>query len=82
MFWLIGKVLWQNLYKQDKSETKSRGVLHATAEEAHATKGRQSIAIMVSLKNRLDIVELRFRGSGLDKKDFFGKSDPYLEVSF
>ena len=25
-------------------------------------------------------VELQLRGEGLDKKDFFGKSDPYLEL--
>ena len=26
-----------------------------------------------------EVIHLQFQGSKLDKKDFFGKSDPYLE---
>lgn len=41
------------------------GYLFVTAEELAALK---------------DEVVLRFSGHKLDKKDFFGKSDPFLEI--
>ena len=27
-----------------------------------------------------EVVTIQFRGTGLDKKDFFGKSDPFLII--
>jgi hypothetical protein len=43
-----------------------RGKVHVTGEEVEESKGD---------------IEFLIRGNNLDKKDFFGKSDPYLEIS-
>lgn len=44
------------------------------------TRNNGKIMIRVEeLGNCKEVVHLQFRGSSLDKKDFFGKSDPYLE---
>eukprot|EP00041_Stephanoeca_diplocostata_P031275 m.971104 g.971104 ORF g.971104 m.971104 type:complete len:571 (-) comp23926_c0_seq9:3608-5320(-) len=45
---------------------KGRGKLHVSAEEISANKG---------------IIRLQFRASKCDKKDFFGKSDPFLTLA-
>jgi len=47
------------------SGTKVHGKLHVVAEEHSGVKGK---------------VIMQFRGTGLDKKDFFGKSDPFYEI--
>lgn len=49
--------------RNDKFTRKSPGKIIVRAEEVNSNK---------------DIVTLEFCGKGLDKKDFFGKSDPYL----
>lgn len=46
---------------------KKRGVLHVNAEEIGGANGT---------------VHLHFRAQGLDNKDWFGKSDPYLQFSY
>ena len=33
------------------------------------------------IANCKDVVTLQFKGHKLDKKDFFGKSDPFLVIS-
>lgn len=48
------------------SGSKSRGKLYVSAEEVRSLKYS---------------VLMQFRGEDLDKKDFFGKSDPYLVIS-
>eukprot|EP00729_Bicosta_minor_P008791 gene8791-26281_t len=44
---------------------KTHGIMHVDAEEASTANG---------------VAEFQFRGQKLDKKDFFGKSDPYFEI--
>ncbi|CAH3117543.1 unnamed protein product [Porites lobata] len=49
-----------------------------------AIKGRQVGTITVyaeELKGGNEVVQLTFRATNLDKKDFLGKSDPFLQVS-
>lgn len=47
------------------SDSKVHGKIHVVAEENSGVKGK---------------VRLQFRSTGLDKKDFFGKSDPFYEI--
>ncbi|XP_062501087.1 copine-9-like [Corticium candelabrum] len=47
-------------------DSKLRGKVHVIAEEVEESKTN---------------IEFIIRGSHLDKKDFFGKSDPYVEIS-
>ncbi|CAK8696200.1 unnamed protein product [Clavelina lepadiformis] len=43
--------------------------------------GRSTITITAEeLGGNNEVAHLHFRAQGLDKKDFFGKSDPYLEI--
>jgi len=44
---------------------KTHGIMHVDAEEASTANG---------------VATFQFRGTKLDKKDFFGKSDPYIEI--
>ena len=44
---------------------KTHGIMHVDAEEASTANG---------------VASFQFRGTKLDKKDFFGKSDPYIEI--
>jgi len=46
-------------------KTGNRGVMHVDTEECSGARGT---------------LHFSFRGVGLDKKDFWGKSDPYLEI--
>lgn len=54
----------KNAHHGDHHSGGSQGYLFVTAEELAALK---------------DEVILKFSGHKLDKKDFFGKSDPFLE---
>ena len=55
----------QPLIRPDKPGS-DRGTITVRAEECADTKGS---------------VKCHFRGTKLDKKDFFGKSDPFVEIS-
>ena len=65
----LGSVVGENHGKsqhplKNKKLQKSAGILMIRAEEVSDSR---------------DVVTLSFSGKGLDKKDWFGKSDPYLE---
>lgn len=49
-----------------KKSTHNRGEVYIAAEEVKDSKVG---------------VELYFKGDGLDKKDFFGKSDPFFKIA-
>jgi len=55
---------WHKPLVKEKSTSK-RGIIHCDSEE---------------IANCNAEVHMQFRASGLDKKDFFGKSDPFLEI--
>ncbi|XP_031566337.1 copine-8-like isoform X2 [Actinia tenebrosa] len=64
----LGSIIGENGGRLEKALTnkdfnKSRGKIILTCEELSACK---------------DVVTIQFRGHKLDKKDFFGKSDPFL----
>lgn len=45
------------------------------------SKGGKIFVHAEELSSNTDIVTLRFEGKDLDSKDFFGKSDPFFEIS-
>ncbi|ELR17203.1 copine VIII, putative [Acanthamoeba castellanii str. Neff] len=60
------------------------GTLSRDLQNPHHTSRKNGIIIIraeeVNADAQNSIVTFRFSGSHLDKKDFFGKSDPYLEI--
>jgi vacuolar-type H+-ATPase subunit F/Vma7 len=55
-------------------------VMHVTRPGDTNARGKVHVVVEEAEESKTDI-EFTIHGNNLDKKDFFGKSDPYLEIS-